>query len=127
VGLQAGQCAQCGNLALPPRRRCTSCGSEAPHGLTPLPRHGVVYTAVTVHVPVPGLTSPYGLAIIELGDTGVRLLTPLTGNPTATVSIGDAGALVLRKLAVRGGVPDYGYAFELHDQTTAATTEGAVR
>ncbi|MCU1595211.1 MAG: DNA-binding protein [Frankiales bacterium] len=112
LGLQAGQCATCGTLALPPRHRCIECGSEDPHPLTPLPRDGVVYTAVSVHVPVPGLRTPYDLAIVELGDTGVRLLTPVTGGEPATTAIGDAGTLVLRRLAVRHGIPDYGYAFE---------------
>jgi uncharacterized OB-fold protein len=112
LGLQAGQCATCGTLALPPRHRCLECGSEEPHPLTPLPRDGVVYTAVSVHVPVPGMRTPYDLAIVELGATGVRLLTPVTGGEPTTTAIGDAGTLVLRRLAVRQGIPDYGYAFE---------------
>jgi uncharacterized OB-fold protein len=112
LGLQAGKCASCGTLALPPRHRCISCGSEEPHPLTPLPRDGKVYSAVSVHVPVPGLRSPYDLAIVELGDTGVRLLTPVTGGEPGATSIGDDGTLVLRRLAVRNGVPDYGYSFE---------------
>jgi uncharacterized OB-fold protein len=112
LGLQAGRCSSCGTLALPPRHRCLGCGSEEPHPLTPLPRDGTVYTSVSVHVPVPGLRTPYDLAIIELGDTGVRLLTPVTGGEPGLTSIGDAGTLVLRRLAVRNGVPDYGYSFE---------------
>lgn len=118
LGLQAGQCATCGTLALPPRHRCLECGSEEPHPLTPLPRTGIVYTAVSVHVPVPGLRAPYDLAIVELGDTGVRLLTPVTGGEPGSTGIGDGGTLVLRRLTVRNGVPDYGYAFE--------PTEGAL-
>jgi uncharacterized OB-fold protein len=112
LGLQAGQCATCGTLALPPRHRCISCGSEEPHPLTPLPRDGIVYTAVSIHVPVPGMRAPYDLAVIELGDTGVRLLTPVTGGEAGRTAIGDAGTLVLRRLAVRNGIPDYGYAFQ---------------
>jgi uncharacterized OB-fold protein len=119
LGLQAGKCATCGTLALPPRHRCLGCGSEETHALTPLPRDGTVYTSVSVHVPVPGLLTPYDLAIIELGDTGVRLLTPVTGSTPGTTAIGDAGTLVLRRLTVRGGIPDYGYAFE------PTTVEGA--
>jgi uncharacterized OB-fold protein len=88
--------------------------------LTPLPRDGVVYTAISVHVPVPGLRSPYDLAIVELGDTGVRLLTPVTGADPGTTQIGDRGALVLRRLTMRNGIADYGYAFE-----PALQTEGA--
>jgi uncharacterized OB-fold protein len=125
LGLQAGKCATCGTLALPPRHRCISCGSEDTHDLTPLPRDGQVYTTVSVHVPVPGLLTPYDLAIIELGDTGVRLLTPVTGSDPGTTRIGDAGTLVLRRLAVRAGIPDYGYAFE--PSTSDDATQGAVR
>jgi uncharacterized OB-fold protein len=120
LGLQAGKCATCGTLALPPRHRCLECGSEERHPLTPLPRDGVVYTAISVHVPVPGLRSPYDLAIVELGDTGVRLLTPVTGADPGTTHIGDRGALVLRRLTMRNGIADYGYAFE-----PALQTEGA--
>jgi uncharacterized OB-fold protein len=76
---------------------------------------------VSVHVPVPGLRTPYDLAIVELGDTGVRLLTPVTGGEPGTTMIGDAGTLVLRRLAVRHGVPDYGYSFE------PTTSEGVAR
>ena len=70
LGLQAGRCSTCGTLALPPRLRCLECGSEADHELTPLPRQGRVYTIISVFVPVPGLATPYDLAIIEIGDTG---------------------------------------------------------
>jgi uncharacterized OB-fold protein len=65
----------------------------------------------TVHVPVPGLVSPYSLVLAELGDTGVRVLAQLTGAPPGSVAIGDRGTLVLRRVAVRSGVPDYGYGF----------------
>ncbi|MCW2526316.1 MAG: hypothetical protein JWM76_1176 [Pseudonocardiales bacterium] len=121
LGLQAGRCTTCGTLALPPRLRCLECGSEAPHELTPLPRTGRVYTVVTIHVPVPGMATPYDLAITELGDTGVRLLTPVTGAAAGSVKIDDGGTLVLRRISVRSGVPDYGYSFE------PTATEGALR
>jgi uncharacterized OB-fold protein len=111
IGLRAGCCSNCGQLDLPPRRRCLACGSEAGSTLVALPRDGVVYTCVDVHVPVPGITTPYSLAVVELGDTGVRLLAPVTDQGSEPVSIGDAGHLVLRRLSTRVGVPDYGYAF----------------
>jgi uncharacterized OB-fold protein len=111
VRLQAGRCEACGTLDLPKRYRCSGCGSEAGEVLVPLPREATVYTAVSVHVPVPGLATPYDLAIVELGDTGVRLLAPVTGAEAGAVEIGDSGRVVLRRHAVRAGVPDYGYAF----------------
>jgi uncharacterized OB-fold protein len=36
----------------------------------------------------------------------------VTGAEPGTVDIGDRGRMVLRRVAVRSGVPDYGYAFE---------------
>ena len=41
--------------------------------LVPLPRTGTVYTSVSVHMPVPGLRTPYALVIIELDEVDVRL------------------------------------------------------
>jgi uncharacterized OB-fold protein len=111
VGLQAGRCRGCGELALPPRRRCLGCGDESGQELVALPRTGEVYTAVTVHVPVPGLATPYSLAIVELGDSGVRALVHVTDDEPGRVSIGDRGEMVFRLVAIRSGVRDYGYAF----------------
>jgi uncharacterized OB-fold protein len=108
---EAGRCRACGELALPPRYRCLGCGSEAGWDLVPLPREGTVYTTTTIHVPVPGLATPYSLALVELDDVGVRTLTTVTDARSGEVDIGDRGRMVLRRLAVRSGVPDYGYAF----------------
>jgi uncharacterized OB-fold protein len=113
---EAGRCDECRTLALPPRHRCLGCGAENAWRLVPLPRTGVVYSQVTIHVPVPGLATPYSLAIVELDGTDragadpVRALVKVTGVPAGTVDIDDHGQLVLRRVAVRSGVPDYGYA-----------------
>lgn len=112
LGLKAGKCPSCGTLAMPPRYRCLKCGSEEPHILTRLPTRAAVYTTTTVHTPVPGLATPYSLAIVETEGTDVRMLLTVTGAPPATVKIGDAGSLVLRIVAKRSGVSDYGYAFQ---------------
>jgi uncharacterized OB-fold protein len=109
--LEAARCTTCGTLALPARYRCLGCGSEAPTELVPLPRDAVVYTTTTIHVPVPGLATPYSLVLVELGDTGVRTLVQLTGAEAGAVAIGDHGELVFRRVALRSGVPDYGYSF----------------
>jgi uncharacterized protein len=113
VRLRAARCPNCGTLSLPPRLRCLECGTQGRDTpeLVVLPRDAVVYTAVTVHVPVPGLATPYSLAVVELGDTGVRLLAHVTDAEPGAVEIGDSGRLVLRRVAIRAGVPDYGYAF----------------
>ncbi|MDO3395389.1 OB-fold domain-containing protein [Nocardioides sp. SOB44] len=118
---EAGACDACGTLALPPRLRCLECGSEEGWSLAPLPRTGSVYTAVTVHVPVPGLPTPYSLAIVELDGVDVRALVKVTGAPAGGTAIGDRGRLVLRRVALRSGIPDYGYALLPTD--TDPTTE----
>lgn len=111
VRLEAGRCPHCGTLALPPRHRCLGCGAEGDAELAALPRDATVYTTTTIHTPVPGLATPYTIVIVELGDTGVRLLAQVTGAPPGTVGIGDGGEMVLRRVAERSGIPDYGYAF----------------
>jgi hypothetical protein len=42
----------------------------------------------------------------------VRALVKVTGVVPGSVQIGDRGRMALRCIAVRSGVPDYGYAFE---------------
>lgn len=116
---EAGSCGACGTLALPPRLRCLECGSEDGWSLTPLPRDGEVYTGVTIHVPVPGLPTPYSLVITQLDGVDARALVKVTGVAAGTTSIGDRGRLVFRRVALRSGIPDYGYAF-LPDQVEPA-------
>jgi len=111
VGFAAGRCPECSTLSMPPRHRCEECGHEGRQPLQPLPRAGKVYTATTVHVPVPGLATPYSLAVVELDDVGLRVLAHVTDHEPGEVAIGERGELVLRRVATRAGVPDYGYAF----------------
>lgn len=122
---EAGRCDACGTLALPARYRCLECGSEDGWTLTPLPRTGAVYTGVTVHVPVPGLPTPYSLVIVELDGTDVRALVKVTGVPAGTTGIGDRGRMVFRRVAVRSGIPDYGYALLPEQPAADATLGGA--
>jgi len=112
VRFEAGRQASTGELDFPPRYRVGQDGTlHTDYTLVPLPRTGTVYTGVTVRVPVPGLPTPYSLVIVELDDVGVRVLAGVTGASPGTVQIGDRGRMVLRRVAVRSGVPDYGYAF----------------
>lgn len=122
VRWEAARCGDCGQLAYPPRFRCRECGSEDAWSTVPLPRTAQVYTLVTVHVPVPGLASPYDLAVVALDGTDVRVLARTTAAVAGTVAICDAGRMVLRRVAVRSGVPDYGYAFR-PDAPAAAAKE----
>jgi uncharacterized OB-fold protein len=113
VRWEAGKYADGDELDFPPRYRVDDDGVLSTHyELVPLPRTGTVYTEVTVHVPVPGLNTPYSLVIVELDGVDVRALVKVTGAEPGTVEIGDRGRLALRRVAVRSGVPDYGYAFE---------------
>jgi len=111
VGLKASEC-QCGELSLPPRSHCLNCGRQNATRLVVLPHEGEVYTTVTVHVPLPGMSVPYSLAIVSIRNTKLRLLAPVTDARAGSVLIGDSGELVLRRLAQREGIPDYGYAFQ---------------
>jgi uncharacterized OB-fold protein len=110
---EAGKFADSEELDFPPRYRLADDGALATdYELIALPRTGTVYTETTVHMPVPGLRTPYSLVIVELDAVGVRALVKVTGAEPGTVDIGDRGRLALRRVAVRSGVPDYGYMFE---------------
>jgi uncharacterized OB-fold protein len=73
-------------------------------------------------VPVPGIAGPHTLAIVALAGTPVRVLAQVADTSPASTAIGDRGRLVLRRVAVREGVPDYGYAFlaDTRDREVAA-------
>ncbi|BBU21038.1 OB-fold domain-containing protein [Mycobacterium xenopi] len=101
-----------GSPMFPPRARVDSAGGLATeYRLEALPRTGTVYTQTTIQFPVPDLPSPYSLAVVQLDDSPVRVLLKVTGVPAGEVSIGESGSVVLRRIATRAGVPDYGYAF----------------
>lgn len=96
----------------PPRAKVNSSGRLAvEYRLEPLPRTGTVYTHTTIRIPVPDLPSPYSLALIQLDDSPVRVLLKVTGVPPGTTAIGQRGSVVLRRIADRTGIPDYGYMF----------------
>ncbi|HEV7421853.1 MAG TPA: OB-fold domain-containing protein [Mycobacterium sp.] len=110
---EAGKFADSDELDFPPRYRVADDGDLATlYDLVPLPRAGTVYTETTVHMPVPGLRTPYSLVIVELDGVEVRALVKVTGAEPGTVGIGDRGRLTLRRVALRSGVPDYSYMFE---------------
>jgi uncharacterized OB-fold protein len=96
----------------PPRLRVNDAGQLATeYRLEPLPRTGTIYTHTTVRIPVPDLPSPYSLAVVQLDDSPVRVLLKVTGVPAGEATIGQSGSVVLRRIAIRIGIPDYGYAF----------------
>lgn len=96
----------------PPRARVDDSGVlVTDYRLEPLPRTGTVYTQTTIQIPVPDLPSPYSLAVVQLDGSPVRVLLKVTGVRAGEATIGQAGSVVLRKIATRTGIPDYGYAF----------------
>nr|WP_255496789.1 MULTISPECIES: OB-fold domain-containing protein [unclassified Mycolicibacterium] len=107
----------------PPRARVSSTGVLASdYRRQPLPRTGTVYSHTTISLPVPDLHSPYSLALVALDDSPVRVLLKVTGVPAGQILIGEPGSIVLRKIATRAGIPDYGQAFlPLHAAASAAT------
>jgi uncharacterized protein len=113
VRWEAGRFPDGDELDFPPRYRVEADGRlSTRYERIPLPRTGTVYTETTVQIPVPGLKTPYSLVIVELDGVGVRALVKVTGAEPGTVEIGARGRLTLRRVAVRSGVPDYGYAFD---------------
>ncbi len=116
IGLLATACT-CDALHHPPREVCPECG-DALDGrpLVALPRRGEVYSVVTIRTPVPGVPGPYSLAVVQLDGVAVRLLAPVADARPGSARIGDRGELVLRRVAMREGVPDYGYAFRPDEQ-----------
>lgn len=111
IGFLGGAC-QCGHIEFPPRYRCLVCGAETPTTLVPLGRSGEVYTTVTIHAPVPGMATPYTIAIIELEEPPLRVLAPVADSPPDSVGIGQRGRMVFRRVAIRQGVADYMHAFQ---------------
>ncbi|WP_207082280.1 OB-fold domain-containing protein [Nocardioides sp. S5] len=116
VGLKAGVC-PCGTVHYPPRVRCQTCGSMYSQSLKPLPRAASIYSVVTVRAAVPGKTVPYSLAVVDLAGSDVRVLAHVTDHEPGRAGIGATGQLVLRRIATRAGIPDYGYAFQPEEQS----------
>ncbi len=66
VRWEAGYFADSEQLDFPPRYQVSDDGSlSTRYELVPLPRTGTVYTETTVHIPVPGLRTPYSLVIVR--------------------------------------------------------------
>ena len=93
VRWDAGKHADTDELDFPPRYRVDDDGAlRTDYTLVPLPRTAVVYTEVTVHVPVPGLKTPYSLVIVELDEVGVRALVKVTSAEPGSVASATAAA-----------------------------------
>lgn len=85
------RCTVCGFATLLPQVVCPSCGGTL-RGET-FSSTGTVWSTTRVHVPVPGLEPPYGLAYVDLADAGPRVLALCRAND---VQIGATVTLVRR-------------------------------
>jgi hypothetical protein len=94
--LLGGECADCGQVLLPPRPACYACGSRAVE-VVEQPRTGTVYSYTQVNTAPPAFQSeaPYTVAVVEL-DSGGRL-TGRVDAPYDEVAIGDSVRLVARE------------------------------
>jgi uncharacterized OB-fold protein len=112
VGFSGSRCGKCDTLDYPTRYQCSSCGAADAGTMERLPTTGTVYTVVTVRVPVPGLSSPYSIAVVDLDGEELRVLARVTGTTPGDVAIGERGRFLLRRIATRTGVPDYAGSFQ---------------
>lgn len=119
VGFVAARC-ECGELSYPARALCLSCGESAKTTPVALPREGTVYTVVTVHIKVPAMATPYARAVVDVDGTSLRVLAAVTDVPPLSCGIGDQGRFVLRRIATREGVPDYGFSFQPAEREAVA-------
>ncbi len=97
-GLVGGRCGACGDVVWPMPLRCPTCGADAVEGEA-LPATGSVETWTRVWVPLPGISSPYHIARVRLGDCRVY----------GRVEVGDGGELETgRRVEVRSAPPEPG-------------------
>jgi uncharacterized OB-fold protein len=88
IGLE---CEDCGNVTGAPKAACTDCGSRSLSRVT-LPDEGTVYTETTVAVAPEGFEGGYKVGLVELGESGARVLGRLEEDAEIgdEVELGDA-------------------------------------
>lgn len=81
-------CAECDRWIHPPLPICPGCGRADP-GWRPVSGDGVVSAFTVVHrPPLPVFDTPYVIALVELADAGVRLLSNVIDCDPSTVDVG---------------------------------------
>lgn len=96
------RCNDCGTYLHPPRPVCRSCASSrlAPAHVS---GRGTVYSFTVTHRAVPGFTTPFAVALVELEEqAGLRLVTNLAGVAPEDTRIGMEVEVVFEQVA--GGV-----------------------
>ena len=82
------KCMACGHVQFPPRHLCPVCWSDQLEWIEHS-GHGRVFSVTTVHrAPVPGMVTPYMLAMVEL-DGGPRVMANIVGSDSGQAQIGD--------------------------------------
>ncbi|KAF0240713.1 MAG: hypothetical protein FD180_4796, partial [Planctomycetota bacterium] len=103
--LHAAKCSACGRLDALPAPSCPACGEPRGTARVPLRRTGTVFTFThESYVPTPW--PPVTMAVVDL-DGGGRILVPAADISPEAVRIGLRVRLVLRRLHMGGGVPNY--------------------
>ncbi|MBE0566050.1 MAG: Zn-ribbon domain-containing OB-fold protein [Krumholzibacteria bacterium] len=109
--LEAGRCADCGEIHFPPRAVCRKCGARESTTVV-LPNRGKVVTCTVVDIPPAEFDDqkPYVNAIVEL-ENGVRLTCMVAEAPPDAVDIGTEVELIFRRLRCgrEWEVLQYGY------------------
>ena len=77
--LRLQRCIECGTVYFPPRPFCPTNGSRAVEVFTASGR-GRLFSYVINHLPSPGFTPPFAIAVVELED-GPRLMSNIVGCP----------------------------------------------
>ena len=75
--LRLQRCDACAHAYFPPRPFCPKCANRKVSWFKASGR-GFLYSYVIHHRPVPGLTAPYSIAVVQL-DEGPRLMTNIVG------------------------------------------------
>ncbi len=71
--LRLQACNSCEKTYFPPRQFCPKCGSRDVH-VYKASGKGRLYSYIINHLPAPGYTSPFAVAIVEL-EEGPRIMT----------------------------------------------------
>lgn len=77
--LRLQRCTDCGHIYFPPRPFCPTCGSRSVEVFTASGR-GRLFSYVINHLPSPGFTPPFAIAVVEL-EEGPRLMSNIVGCP----------------------------------------------
>jgi len=99
--LRLQRCNSCHKVYFPPRPFCPACASRDV-GVFKASGKGRLYSYVIHHRPVPGVTPPYAIAVVEL-DEGPRMMTNIVDCDLDAVRIGQSVRLVFKPSD--GGAP----------------------